>query len=256
MQTLILRVEYDGAGFCGWQYQPDKRTVQGVIEKTLSGICGYQVGIMGAGRTDTGVHARGQVAHAVLKKPFPARGEKTMKSINANLPGDIRINGVAIVMDEFHSRFDACAREYSYHLIDKPSVFLSHFAAYFKYPYKPQKMQQAAEIFLGRHDFTAFSKNNPETKSHICDVQACEWEKKSTNYWQLRIKANRFLYGMVRTLVGTMTQYARGKITLDDINRTLVERKRNNLAPLAPPNGLILEKIYYPPEKTFLPAFK
>jgi len=246
MQTLVLLIEYEGTHYAGWQIQPNATTVQGLIEEALFEICEYNISIIGAGRTDSGVHARGQVAHARLTEEFPVPIEKIPKAFNTHLPKDIRIKDAVILSIPFHSRFDAIAREYSYSLITKESVFLRHFATYYKYPIKPERLNDSAKIFFGKHDFTTFSKLNEENKNYECNVEICRWENVFENYCKLTIKANHFVYGMVRAIVGAMLDIARGKRTIDDVQSALKKRDRSLASPLAPAEGLILEKIYYP----------
>ena len=248
MKKLALKIEYDGSGYAGWQVQPNAVTVQGSIERALKSITGDELNVIGAGRTDAGVHAAGQAAHVNLNNDFPASREKAAIALNANLPRDIRILEAKLLEKDFHARFDASAREYVYNVISRESVFLTHFAAYFKFPFDPQSLAESASVFLGKHDFTAFSKHNPDTKSHICNVDICKWQQTGDFQWQLRIRADRFVYGMVRALVGAMYDCARGKRTIDDLRTSLQLREREYTSPQAPAHGLILDKIYYPPE--------
>lgn len=241
---LAMQIEYNGASYAGWQRQINALTVQECIEKAIDSIGGGKISVSGAGRTDAGVHARGQVAHANLKQTLNIKPEKIRKALNANLPHDIRIRK-AVLTDKFHARFDAEAREYSYTAIRFESVFLNHFATHFKFPFKTELLFNSAEIFLGRHDFTAFSKNNPDTKSYICEVSYCEWSEMNPGHFVLKIKADRFVYGMVRLIVGAMYDAARGKRTFQELRNALKSKERKYVSPLAPARGLVLEKIYY-----------
>ncbi|MFP4529070.1 MAG: tRNA pseudouridine(38-40) synthase TruA [Candidatus Kapaibacterium sp.] len=248
MKTLVLRIEYDGASYAGWQRQPNAMTVQEAVETALMRISGDKLNAIAAGRTDSGVHARGQVTHTYLNKEFPVREEKIRKAMNANLPRDIRINGAAIINRKFNARFDASAREYSYSIITRDSVFLNHFATYYKFPINPELMNGAAELFVGSHDFTSFSKFNAETKHYVCNVDICRWERVEPIMWRLTIRADRFVYGMVRGVTGAMLDFARGKRSIGSIRRALDNPSREGQSPLAPPEGLTLEKIFYPPD--------
>jgi tRNA pseudouridine38-40 synthase len=246
MRTLVLKIEYDGANYAGWQRQPNATTVQECIEKALARISGRELNAVAAGRTDAGVHAAGQITHTYLKRQFPVREEKIRKAMNANLPRDIRIRAAGIINRKFNARFDAVAREYSYSLITRDSVFLNHFATYYKYPIRAEILNRAAEIFIGKNDFTSFSKFNAETKHYICNVDVCRWERVEPILWRLSIRADRFVYGMVRGVTGAMLDYARGKRSAESILSALENPSREGQSPLAPPQGLILEKIYYP----------
>lgn len=246
MKTLILRIEYDGTNYSGWQRQKNAETVQGCLERGLERLVGEKYSIVAAGRTDAGVHARGQIVHAPLSRDFPVAKEKIVRALNSNLPRDIRATGAAVVDEKFHSRFDAMAREYSYTLLIRDSVFRNRFAAYFKYPMDPDKLNETASIFLGKHDFTTFSKFNADAKHYVCDVSVCGWEIVDEGCRRLTIKSDRFVYGMVRSLVGAMLDVARGKRSNEEIAAALDARDRNLSSQLAEPQGLILEKIYYP----------
>ena len=251
MKTLILQIEYDGTNYAGWQIQPNDTTIQGLIENALISIYGFDIGVIAAGRTDAGVHARGQVAHTKLLEDFPVPQEKIPVALNSKLPNDIRIKKAILLPNNFHARYDAAAREYSYTIITKESVFNNRFTTYFKYQFDSNILIKSAEIFLGKHDFTTFSKLNEDTKNYVCNVETCFWQKTDENKWKLTIKADHFVYGMVRAIVGALLDCARGKRTLNDIKSALKKCDRNLASPLAPPQGLILEKVYYPEKFNF-----
>lgn len=250
-QTLILKIEYNGSRYAGWQRQKNAVSVQSEIEKALFIISGQTLNVVGAGRTDAGVHARGQIAHVRLENPLTIPSEKLCAALNSQLKSDIRIKRAAIVDFEFNSRFDAAAREYSYSLTAADSVFHRDFIAHYKYPFSCDRLIDSADLFLGQHDFTTFSKHNPDTNGTICDVKECRWQIIDDDFskitiCRLKIVADRFIYGMVRSLVGAMLDAARGKICKDDLSLFLSKCDRNLASPLAAANGLILEKIYYP----------
>ncbi len=245
MKTLAIRIEYDGTAYNGWQIQVDAPTIQETLNKTLSHMISGKIMFTGAGRTDTGVHARGQVAHAYIDDRFPIPEEKIIRAMNSNLPRDIRLTGARIIVGKFHARYDAVAREYSYNITKKESVFGRNFTTYLRYEPDFGLLCDAAAVFLGQHDFTTFSKDNPSTKSYICDVRICEWKKDNEHTFRLKIKADRFVYGMVRSLTGAMLDAARGKRTIDDLRDSLKHKDRSLNSPLAPAKGLILEEIFY-----------
>ncbi len=246
METLALKIEYDGTNFGGWQIQKNARTVQDEIEKVFENICGYRISLTGAGRTDAGVHARGQVAHARLEPEFLIPGKKIPQVLNSNLPNDIRIKAASILDFDFHARYDAVAREYSYTITNVDSVFENKFKTLTKYKLDFKLLEKSCKIFLGVHDFTTFSKRNPSTKNYVCNVKICNWHYAGANTWKFRIKADRFVYGMVRSIVGAMLDVARGKRTLREIESALKMSNRDLSSPIAPAKGLVLEKIYYP----------
>jgi tRNA pseudouridine38-40 synthase len=246
MTTLILKIEYDGTIYGGWQFQPNAPSVQEEIEKVLTELAGNKIGIVGAGRTDAGVHARGQVAHAKLENKFPIPEKKIPYVLNSKLPDDIRIVDTSIVNYDFHARFDAIAREYSYTITTNQSVFNRFFATLIRYKLDYDLLEKSAQIFVGKHDFTTFSKNNSETKDYICNVKKCKWKQISNDSWRLQIRADRFVYGMVRSVVGAMIDIARGKRTIKEVKQALKDCDRSKSSPLAQAKGLVLEKIIYP----------
>ena len=245
MQILVLKIQYDGTDYAGWQIQSNANTVQQEIEKALKKICSYDLRITAAGRTDAGVHARCMVAHSNLGRGFPVKKEKVHIAINSYLPPDIRILQANIVDFAFHSRFDAIAREYSYSIYKKDDVFLRRLAWQVKYPFSPARLNEAAAVFIGKNDFTTFSKQNDDTLSYVCNVERCDWQKEA-GIWRLHIKPDRFVYGMVRSLVGAMIESARGKLSARDLRQFLVKKDRNLAPALAPARGLIFEQAYYP----------
>lgn len=253
MKKLIIKIEYDGGRYGGWQRQKNNNSIQEEIENALNLISGFKpderiVKITGAGRTDAGVHARGQVAHCDLPDQFRIPKRRICSALNSRLPEDIRISASLVRDMEFNSRFDAIAREYSYTFTQTESVFTRSYAPLVRFPIDFNLLNKCAAIFLGEHDFTTFSKHNPATHSYICNVKICEWQEYETGLFKLRIKADRFVYGMVRSLTGVMIDAARGKRTLDNIKESLDKKDRKFISPVAPAKGLILERIYYPEE--------
>ena len=252
MQTIALCIEYDGTNYNGWQKQKNAVTVQQKLEESVSSILGRELPVVGAGRTDTGVHARGQVAHIRLDQKCKIPEQKLTSAFNSKLPKDIRITGLSILDGKFHARFDAVAREYSYTIALKNTVFDRLYAYHPEYKFDNGLLFGSSSVFIGSHDFSTFSKNNPDTKSYICNVKICRWTQ-TRDYLRLRIKADRFVYGMVRSVTGAMLDIARGKRTSGEVEEALNKADRRLISPLAPPNGLVLEKIYYPAKyKIFL----
>lgn len=245
-KTLIMEIEYDGSAYSGWQRQKNALAVQEVVEKALGAAFNRPMTCIGAGRTDAGVHARGQVAHSILRQKSNIPDEKIVVAINSNLPEDINIRQAKLVDFKFHATSDAIAREYSYSIHTRRSVFLRHYSNYYKYNIDLDKLHEIGQIFEGEHNFTTFSKLNTETKSYTCKIEFCYWEKIDDWHRVMHIKANRFVYGMVRALVGVMVEYARGKRSLDEIKRSLDQEDRTKSSPLVTPEGLVLEKVSYP----------
>lgn len=245
-RTLIMEIEYDGTNYAGWQRQKNALAVQEVVEKALSAAFNRPLTCIGAGRTDSGVHARGQVAHSILREKSNIPDEKIVVAINSNLPEDICIKRAKLIDYKFHATSDAIAREYSYSIHTRRSVFLRHYSNYYKYNIDLDKLHNIAHIFEGEHNFTTFSKLNTETKSYTCNIEFCRWEKIDEWHRVMHIKADRFVYGMVRALVGVMVEYARSKRTKEEIIDSLNKTDRSKSSPLVTPEGLVLEKVYYP----------
>ncbi len=250
--TIILSIEYDGTNYSGWQIQENADTVQGKINGAISQIFGLPLETIGAGRTDAGVHAKSQIAHFICGSPKITNRNKLILAINSFLPDDIRINNAWFTETDFHSRYDAIAREYKYRFCLKKTVFTRFFVAYLPYKIDEQLLFEAANIFIGKHNFRTFSKLNRDTKNYFCDVTVCNWLRLDETNFELTIKADRFVYGMVRSLVGVMFDIARGKRSLSEVKESLFTGEKKYISPLANACGLTLHKIYYPEHFTFL----
>jgi len=245
MKTLILKIEYEGTNYAGWQRQANANSIQETIEKSFYSAVGQIINLIGAGRTDAGVHSRGMIASCSINNDFKIPEDRIPTIINAKLPGDIQILNTKIIDKKFNARFDAIAREYSYTIALTDTVFSRKYSEFIKYNLDWDKLKKSAEIFIGQHNFTTFSKNNPDTKNYVCNVEISSWYKEN-NHWIYKIKADRFVYGMVRAVVGAMIDMARGKRTIDEVKNALDLKDRKLISPLAVAKGLVLEKIYYP----------
>jgi len=251
LRTLVLTVSYDGRPYAGWQEQPNVPTVQGLLQSAISKIIGYPVIIGGSGRTDSGVHATEQCAHLELPDEFDLPCEKLIRAINYYLPYDIAVNRLAIVNFKFHSRFDAISRQYKYYVHTRKDIFKRHHSYYCKFPLNFDTLSKSAEIFLGVNDFTTFSKYNPDLTHNLCRVTHSKWEEIQKDELVYTIQANHFVYGMVRSLVGSMIVTARGKRDIDDLKFSLDLKDRKLNSPLAPAHGLFLTKVEYPDDIKF-----
>lgn len=245
-QTLVLGIQYDGTLYAGWQKQPNALAVQEVIENAILELTGINFSVIAAGRTDAGVHARNMITHTCMKSEITIPQDKIAIAINSLLPNDIRINFVRIIDGKFHARFDALKREYTYNLLTEYNVFQSRYAYFYKFPIDKEILFESGKIFVRKADFTTFSKHNPDLNNPICDVDICEWSAISNVHFQLRIRSNHFLYGMVRSLVGAMLDAARGKRAITELVEALLKCDRHLSSPLAPAQGLFFEKAYYP----------
>jgi tRNA pseudouridine38-40 synthase len=241
MRRVKAIVEYDGSSYCGWQYQDGVRTIQGEIEKALQIIFKEKIGIIGAGRTDTGVHARNQVFHCDIPEYDLI---KLQKSLNGLLNNDIVIKKVGICTEDFHARFDAISRSYRYYISIVPTALLRNQLWYLQFPVNLTLLQEGATLIINQEDFQSFCKTGSDNKNFLCKIYKSRWFKKK-ELLVYEIEANRFLYGMVRALVGTMIDLGRGNLTLCDFENIFRLKDRRVVKKSAPALGLVLEKIKY-----------
>lgn len=248
-----LTLHYDGTDFHGWQIQTGQRTVQGELTRALSLLAGCAVTVHGSGRTDAGVHAEGQVASVNLPHPFPP--ERLRAAINANVGKDLRVMQTELAPDDFHARFSARGKTYVYRVALGPVV--SPFWA--RYVHQEARrldldaMQQAAQLFVGTHDWTAFSAAQAEVHNRVrtlteMRLAACEEPRAGTQLLAITVSAEGFLRYMVRSLVGTLLAVGRGEIDTTRIIYALQTQDRNAAGPTAPPHGLTLLRVHYPPD--------
>lgn len=250
----ILQLQYDGTDFVGWQEQPNGRTVQGVLEERLSTVLRTPIKIVGAGRTDTGVHASYMVAHFDLPSSVSETElDQALFRLRRFLPSDIYLIGHQAVAPDFHARFSATSRSYGYYITLVPSPFLRQYHTYIPYELDREAMNQAAEALLGKHDFSSFAKKHSDVTHHICTVTQAEWQALTDTEWVFRVSANRFLRSMVRALVGTLLQVGSGRLTPQQFREILLQADDEYPFNTAPATGLRLEGITYSPELLHLP---
>jgi tRNA pseudouridine38-40 synthase len=233
-----LLIQYDGTDFHGWQVQENQRTVQGELERTVSLLEDAQVHVVGSGRTDAGVHAEGQVANIRLNRAFTP--DKLRVAINGN------------VWRDFHARFSAKVKTYVYRVVNAPvmSPFWLRWAHHEARPLDVGKMNDAARIFLGDHDWTAFSAARSDVENRVRTIKEFTvesfWDARAnSSIIEFRISANGFLRYMVRSIVGTMLEVGRGEKDFDTIQTAIVGGDRNLAGSTAPANGLTLLKVSY-----------
>ena len=243
MHRYKLTIQYDGAQYLGWQQQKKGRTVQGILEEALNKIFKKEdkIKIHGSGRTDSGVHAIGQVAHVDLKTNL--RENIIKNAMNAHLPEDCMILNVKKVANNFHSRFDAKKRFYRYQ-IHSGNLILLRNQCWIKSKLDIEFLNQLSVKLIGNHDFLSFCKYRKDLKSTICEVFISKWFYQN-NMYIYNISANRFLHHMIRYLVGTMMAVYEKKITELDFDFLLKNPIKNSRIFKAPPQGLILEKVLY-----------
>ncbi len=241
----FIQFSYFGKAYHGWQYQPNAITVQEVLEKALSTLVREKTEVVGAGRTDTGVHAKQMFAH------FDHAGiedlEELAYRLNSFLPEDIAVQKIHAMIPSAHARFDAYERTYEYWVIREKNPFYSDHAHLVKYPLDMEAMNTAAQLLLEHKDFECFSKSNTDVRTYICDVRKAFWEDRG-DAWVFTITADRFLRNMVRAVVGTLLEVGMGKMTSDDIHSVIESKDRGEAGVSVPAKGLYLTKVLYPKE--------
>ncbi|MCK4262158.1 tRNA pseudouridine(38-40) synthase TruA [bacterium] len=267
MRNIKLTIEYDGGSYHGWQRQPHSATVQETIEKALTKVLQEKVNLVGASRTDAGVHARGQAANLKTKSRIPLRNLKA--ALNSLLPEDIVIKSCLLAEDDFHARYGAKGKFYRYTILNRalPSPFLRKYAYFFPHPLGTHAMKKAAKYLIGRHDFSSFrgqatgrencirivkkltvkSVDNSVTskKIPVGSGSNCISLDSKHKLIHIDIEADGFLYNMARVISGTLLEVGRGKIGPQDIREILRARDRRHGGPTLPPHGLCLVKVKY-----------
>ncbi|MHC4870793.1 MAG: tRNA pseudouridine(38-40) synthase TruA [Planctomycetota bacterium] len=244
MQRIKLIIEYDGTNYCGWQFQPGEVTLQGKIEEALLTITRENIRIHGSGRTDAGVHARGQVAHFETACDLEAR--KYSRSLNSCLPKDISIRLSEEAAPDFHARYSATGKLYSYEIDNaknRPAID-RHKAWWMKDIIDFELLQETTQFFIGEHDFTSFTDGEKKEEDNVRTVRKAEWVR-SENQLMFRIEGKGFLYKMVRIIVGTSVDIARGSIPISKIPEMFEAKSRKAAGQTAPAQGLCLEEVYY-----------
>jgi tRNA pseudouridine38-40 synthase len=252
MRTLRFSVQYLGTRYQGWQIQPARPTVQGHLEASLGRLLGEKVRLVGAGRTDAGVHARGQVASLTTSSSIPLRG--ILLGGNNLLPEDIRIMSVSEASQGFHARHDAVAKEYAYRFSTSMviSPFLSPLVLAVRGELDLERMREAATCFLGEQDLMAFCGPEGRLKRTRRVVTLSRIEQEQEDVWAYWIAADGFLQFLVRTIMGTLLEVGKGRMSAGEIPSILASRDRTRAGPTAPSRGLMLERVHYPVPAGFL----
>lgn len=243
IHRYFLQLSYKGTRYFGWQRQPNAVSVQEVLEKTLSAVLREEIALVGAGRTDTGVHASFFVLHLDVSVEIQ-EPEKLVYHLNRFLPGDIAIQKIWKVENDLHARFSAISRTYKYFISTVKNPFQTETSFQYTGFLDVEKMNEAALVLFEYHDFTSFSKLHTDVKTNNCKIFQAEW-KTENNQLVFTIKADRFLRNMVRAIVGTLLEVGKGKITVDDFRRLVEKQDRRAAGTSAPAHGLFLVDIEY-----------
>ena len=239
----FVEFSYNGSNYHGWQVQPNATSVQQVLNNAFSVILRQPIDLMGAGRTDAGVHAKQMYGHFDCEDLHGV--EKLIFKLNSFLPDDIAIHSIFQVHDDAHARFDAASRQYEYYLHIKKNVFATNLSWYYVKQLDVALMNSAAELLIGKHDFQCFSKTHTEVNNYFCNVKKALWNEVDDKLI-FTIEADRFLRNMVRAIVGTLLNVGLQKISLIQFQQIIESKDRGNAGVSVPAHGLFLTEIKYP----------
>ena len=239
----FIYLSYNGKNYCGWQSQNNAKSVQNELQTAFSTVLRTDIQIVGAGRTDTGVHAKMMAAHFDFNGEI-ADTQLFVKHLNGFLPKDIAISKIVRVKDDAHARFDAVKRTYEYHLILEKNPFLEGLACKYFRVLDFEKMNLAAKYLFDYQDFTSFSKLHTDVKTNNCTIFLAEWQPRG-DVWVFTVQANRFLRNMVRAIVGTLLLVGENKISIDDFRKIIEQKNRCKAGSSVPAEGLYLVDIEY-----------
>lgn len=254
MRNIKLTIEYDGTDFAGWQRQPltasqgkKQRTIQDRIETALKQLLNEEIELVGAGRTDAGVHAHGQVANFHTASPIEVRRLK--HALNSVLPADVKVRQAEDVPEDFHARFDASERVYRYFISTERSAILRRYTGFYSYDLDLNAMDDCGKLLIGRHDFGAFCRVKAQTKTKVCTVRKAQWyqmhSEGRTSVLFFEIAADRYLHAMVRIIVGNMIKVGMGEFPVREFQRIFESRDVKQAAGAARAEGLFLWRIQY-----------
>ena len=247
MRRFFITLSYNGKNYCGWQIQPNGNSVQQTLQESLSTILRQKIDVVGAGRTDSGVHARNMIAHFDWDDDDDAFDTQELAiKLDRFLPKDIAIQSIKEVLPNAHARFDAIARTYSYRVTLHKDPYLHEFKYRVYFTPNIELMNRLCTILLDTADFTSFSKLHTDVKTNICNVLHAQWEITSDGDYLFTIKADRFLRNMVRSIVGTLLQAGRGKLDEEGFRQIIAAKDRGRAGESAPGHALFLEKVEYP----------
>ena len=241
---VFLKIEYDGTDFCGWQIQPNGLSVQKVVEDAVLALTGESVSITGSGRTDSGVHALGQVAHFDTQSAIPP--ERFAHALNQYLPSSVKVVESFKVEDGLHARFSAKRKTYRYKIYQSkhPRPMLDRYSARVEYDLDLAKMQSACTALVGKHDFIGFSSTGSEVKDTVREIYFATVERVGEEI-VFTVCGNGFLYNMVRIMAGTLVAVGVGKIAPSDMEQIILSKDRKKAGATMPPQGLTLVSVEY-----------
>ena len=254
---FFITLSYDGTRYHGWQIQPNGNSIQQELQQALSTLLRQPIEVVGAGRTDTGVHAKMMVAHFDLDPTQPPlKGEEfslfkgeleriLAYKLNKLLPADIAVQEVRQVDEEMHARFSATSRTYQYFIHTRKDPFLQAYSWQIPFALDFEKMNEAAKVLLEYKDFTSFSKVGTDVKTNLCDLREAYWEEVAPGRWRFTITANRFLRNMVRAIVGTLVEVGRGRISIEEMRQIIEAKDRCQAGESVPAKALFLVDIKY-----------
>lgn len=246
MNRYFIELAYDGTNYHGWQIQPNGSSVQETLMKALATFLRQEVEVVGAGRTDAGVHARRMMAHFDIHRELD--GAQVTDKLNRLLPPDISVYRVVPVKPDAHARFDATYRKYQYHVTTCKDPFSRQYAWRLFHPLDFEKINEAARTLFDYTDFTSFSKLHTDVKTNNCRIMHAEWTQVSDTEWVFTIQADRFLRNMVRAVVGTLVEVGRGKLSIDGFRRVIEQKDRCSAGSSVPGHALFLVDVGYPEE--------
>lgn len=242
MRNYKLIVQYDGTNYAGWQIQLNASSVQGILQESISQIINEKINLIGAGRTDSGVHAWGQTANFRLDRELDLYRFK--HSLNSILPRDIAVKKIEEVDEDFHSRYDAVKRSYIFLISKGKSPFYDKYSWWYHGPINCDSLNILSEYLIGEKDFTAFSRKATDTENKICFVHKIRWKE-----WKelviFYVEADRYLHGMVRTMVGTLLHTFKLKLNIDYLREVINKKDRESAGEAVPAKGLFLYKVKY-----------
>lgn len=245
MRNLLLTLSYDGRAYCGWQIQKNAPTVQGELQRALTEAFGDRPDIKGCSRTDSGVHAREFCVSMKTDSRIPC--ERVPTALNTRLPRDIAVRSCHEVEDSFHARYSALGKRYEYLILNTPvrDPFYRGLALHHPYPLDESLLSRCAGAFIGRHDFAAFQASGSSVRDTVRTVSDCNVRREG-ELVIFSVTADGFLYNMVRIMVGTLLSVSAGRLTEDELPEVILSRRRERAGVTAPPDGLYLDKVYYP----------